>query len=512
MFRSKRPALVRRLWKSRVLTESHWRDGGRRSDGERTGERGGHPGELHRHEQQSVTHTDPAAGVAAEAGGGTGSAARGEEAQQPEDDRRAVCPAEHRRCRRKQDSDSRTVTCCLFGSWDLSLRRDKDGPCLCAPRRAGLEEELVSSAYVFLKRLKERPLDILVKAVETKGGIPGECVMVPSTALRLGSHHISPQYLLCRLFRWGDLPLSARLKALYHCQSFGGTVGARVCCNPHHYGRLCGPESPPPPYSTSHSDERKPLDSTQSYTETAAPLFSSPLHSMPKDYTDTDTSIGSSTSGGHCVHWCSIAYWEQRTRLGRLHPVYEPSLSIFYDLPQGTGLCLSQLQANAYHSRREDPGSHGLTSHHGPYSDGGGGGSGSSSSVQQIRSKIGFGIVLSKEPDGVWVYNRSQYPVFIHSPTLDSPSFRGLCVKRLMPGFSLKVFDYEWSSWMAAHSVKPESQEGPWDPNSVRISFAKGWGPSYSRQLITSCPCWLEVLLNNHRRHTFIPGDSEATS
>uniref|UniRef100_A0A3Q0RAQ2 MH2 domain-containing protein n=1 Tax=Amphilophus citrinellus TaxID=61819 RepID=A0A3Q0RAQ2_AMPCI len=171
------------------------------------------------------------------------------------------------------------------------------------------------------------------------------------------------------------------------------------------------------------------------------------------------------TSGGHRSHWCSVAYWEQRTRVGRLYPAHEPSLSIFYDLPQGTGLCLR----------------------------------GSSSSVQQIRSKIGFGIILSREPDGVWVYNRSQHPVFVHSPTLDPPSARGLSVKRVMPGFSLKVFDYECSSWMAEHSVKPESQEGPWDPHSVRISFAKGWGPCYSRQFITSCPCWLEVLLNNHR-------------
>uniref|UniRef100_A0A3B4FIR8 Mothers against decapentaplegic homolog n=1 Tax=Pundamilia nyererei TaxID=303518 RepID=A0A3B4FIR8_9CICH len=355
MFKSRRPGLVRRLWRSRVVTESDGRDGSRRGEGERNGD----------------------------------------------------------------------------------------------------------TAHAFLKRLKERSLDALVKAVETKGGIPGECVMVPNTELRLGAHHISPYYLLCKVFRWGDLPLSARLKPLCHCQSFGAVDSAKVCCNPHHYSRLCGPESPPPPYSLSRSDEHKPLGEKIKYTLLLRPL----PHSLPfLSSSDTGTSIGSVTSGGHRSHWCSVAYWEQRTRVGRLYPAYEPSLSIFYDLPQGTGLCLSQLQANAYHSR-----------------------------------KIGFGIVLSREPDGVWVYNRSQHPVFVHSPTLDPPSARGLNVKRVMPGFSLKVFDYECSSWMAEHSVKPESQEGPWDPHSVRISFAKGWGPCYSRQFITSCPCWLEVLLNNHR-------------
>ncbi|XP_035484676.1 mothers against decapentaplegic homolog 6-like isoform X2 [Scophthalmus maximus] len=495
MFKSKRSGLVRRLWRSRLVTESDGRDGGRRGEGGRSGACGIHSGKLHRHEQRSVTRADPAPGLAGEAGAPTECAER-EDEEQPDDDRGAMCVPEHRGRRPGQEGDSSTVTCCLFGEWDLRPRSPHwapgkvgGGPCQCAARPAGLEDELAGTAHVFLKRLKERSLEALARAVDAKGGLPSECVMVPGTELRLGAHRASPQFLLCRLYRWSDLPLAAQLKPLCHCESFGAADGAKVCCNPHHYSRLCGP------------------DSTLSYTETVPPLPSSPPHITPRDFTDTGTSLGSSTSGGHRSHWCSVAYWEQRTRVGRLYPAYEPSLSIFYDLPQGTGLCLGQLHANAYHSRRDDPGSHGTSGLHGHYSHGGGGSSGrsssssssSSSSVQQIRSKIGFGIVLSREPDGVWVYNRSQHPVFVHSPTLDPPSARGLSVKRVMPGFSLKVFDYERSSWMAEHDVKPESQEGPWDPHSVRISFAKGWGPCYSRQFITSCPCWLEVLLNSHR-------------
>ncbi|XP_077941759.1 mothers against decapentaplegic homolog 6 isoform X2 [Gasterosteus aculeatus] len=482
MFKSKRSGLVRRLWRSRLVTESDGRDGGRRGEEGRNGPCGRHSGKLRRHEQRSVTHTDPAPGPTGEAGDLAESAEREEEEeeeeQQPEDDRGAMCTPEQRGSRRGQQGDARTVTCCLFGEWDLRARspywapsKDAGGACQCAPRHAALEEELASTAHGFLKRLKERSLDTLVKAVETKGGIPSECVMVPSTELRLGAHHIPPQWLVSKVYRWSDLPLSARLKTLGQCQSFGAVDGAKVCCNPYHYSRLCGPDSPPPPYSLSRVDEHKPLD--------------------------TGTSIGSSTSGGHRSHWCSVAYWEQRTRVGRLYPAYEPSLNIFYDLPQGTGLCLGQLHANAYHSRRDDPGSHGASGAHGHPAHGSGGSGGGG--VQQIRSKIGHGIVLSREPDGAWLYNRSQHPVFVHSPTLDPPRARGLSVERVMPGFSLKVFDYERSSWMAERGVKPECQEGPWDPHSVRISFAKGWGPCYSRQFITSCPCWLEVLLNNHR-------------
>ncbi|XP_011608288.1 mothers against decapentaplegic homolog 6-like isoform X1 [Takifugu rubripes] len=495
MFKSRRSGLVRRLWRSRLVTESDGRDGSRRGEGGRKSHCDRHSGKLHRHEPRSVTHADPAPGLTGDGGDLTEGAER-EEEEQSEDDRGAMCAPEHRGSQQGQDGDSRTVTCCLFGEWDLrprspycASRKDGGEPCQCASRHGDREDELGSTAHAFLKRLKDGNLEALARTIETKGS--SECVMVTNTELRLGAHHVSPQYLLCKMYRWSDLPFSARLKPLCHCQSFGSVENTNVCCNPYHYSRLCGPESPPPPYTLSCSDEHKPLDSTLPYTETAPPPLPSAPHIAPREYTDTGTSLDSSASSGHRSHWCSVAYWEQRTRVGRLYPAFEPSLNIFYDLPQGTGLCLSQLHANAYHTRRGSPGGHGQHSH--------GSGGNSSSSVQQIRSKIGYGIMLSREPDGVWVYNRSQHPVFVHSPTLDPPSARGLSVKRVMPGFSLKVFDYEHSSWMAEHGVKPESQEGPWDPHSVRISFAKGWGPCYSRQFITSCPCWLEVLLNNHR-------------
>ncbi|KAJ7311017.1 hypothetical protein JRQ81_006613 [Phrynocephalus forsythii] len=370
---------------------------------------------------------------------------------------------------RAPENDGQTVTCCLF------KERETDGAAAAArawdlPPREGrgrlslLEQELKAVTYSLLKRLKERSLDSLLEAVESRGGLPGGCVLVPRADVRFGGQAAPPHLLLGKLFRWPDLQHPGELKPLCECRSFGLPDGPAVCCNPYHFSRLCGPESPPPPYSRlSPNDEQKPLDLsdfTLSYTETEA--TNSP-NIIAGEFSDASVSPDAIKQS----HWCNVAYWEHRTRVGRLYTVYEQSVSIFYDLPQGNGFCLGQLNLE---NRNE--------------------------TVRRTRSKIGYGILLSKEPDGVWAYNRSEHPIFVNSPTLDIPNCRTLIVRKVMPGYSIKVFDYE-KSCLLQHTTDLEYPDGPYDPNSVRISFAKGWGPCYSRQFITSCPCWLEILLNN---------------
>ncbi|NP_001091249.1 uncharacterized protein LOC100037050 isoform X1 [Xenopus laevis] len=313
--------------------------------------------------------------------------------------------------------------------------------------------ELRAAASAVLKRLKEEAVCVLLEAVESRGAAPGLCVMVTR-------HGPPPQLLLCSLFRWPELQHPGQLKALSWCQGVAGSDKNSVCCNPYHYSRVCAPESPPPPYSRlSPKIEQKSLDLSDSYTEIEA---SNSLWITAADISDTSLSRDMSKQG----HWCSVAYWEHRTRVGRLYSVCQPSVSIFYDLPQGSGFCLGQLNLE---NRSE--------------------------AAARTRGKIGLGIVLSREADGVWAYNRSDHPVFVNSPTLDAPACRPLVVRKVMPGYSLKVFDYKKSCVLRHHPTPPEHTDGPYDPHSVRISFAKGWGPCYSRQMITSCPCWLEVLL-----------------
>ncbi|XP_063169972.1 mothers against decapentaplegic homolog 6 isoform X1 [Candoia aspera] len=470
MFRSKRAGLVRRLWRSRVLPDGGGGGGTGGDAGSSSPRKSDEPGGSEG--RRPVT----GGGAVEEPGALERSMARGDGDLLEEG---AAAAQEHAAGGGQkedrwwaQESDGKTVTCCLFK--ERGLDGASSGP-REAPAREGrprlslLEQELKAVTYSLLKRLKERSLDSLLEAVESRGGMPSGCVLVSRAELevRLGGQAAPPQLLLGKLFRWPDLQYPAELKPLSECRSYGLPDGPTVCCNPYHFSRLCGPESPPPPYSRlSPKDEQKPLDlsdSTLSYTETEA--TNSP-DIIPGDFSDASVSPDAVKHS----HWCSVAYWEHRTRVGRLYTVYEQSVSIFYDLPQGNGFCLGQLNLE---NRNE--------------------------TVQRTRSKIGYGILLSKEVDGVWAYNRSEHPIFVNSPTLDIPSCRTLIVRKVMPGYSIKVFDYE-KSCLLKHTTDLEYPDGPYDPNSVRISFAKGWGPCYSRQFITSCPCWLEILLNTNNR------------
>ncbi|XP_054720697.1 mothers against decapentaplegic homolog 6-like [Uloborus diversus] len=166
--------------------------------------------------------------------------------------------------------------------------------------------------------------------------------------------------------------------------------------------------------------------------------------------------------------WCKIAYWELSNRVGRLLPVCQPTINVFANLPHGDGLCLETLSR----SRLAD-----------------------NSSVSQTRAKIGHGISIFREDEEVYVYNRSEHPVFVNSPTLDPPNTAKLTVYKILPGYSVKIFDYERARYNRRLLDPSLLKDGPFDPNAVRISFAKGWGAAkYSRRFVTCCPCWLEVI------------------
>ncbi|XP_046734329.1 mothers against decapentaplegic homolog 6 isoform X2 [Diprion similis] len=299
---------------------------------------------------------------------------------------------------------------------------------------------------------------------------------------------VEPHLLCCQIWRWPDLADSDELKRLPVCQSDQDPV--YVCCNPYHWSRLCKPESPPPPYCLI-ADRLRPEDRAPSEgggEGDAGSVINRHRNANPQPLLESLTTNGEDASGQR--EWCTLAYWELGGRVGRLYPVEPSTVNVFDSLLDGDGLCLATLAEN--HS--------------------------TSPAIQRTRSKIGLGLTLSYESDGVWAYNRSENPIFVNSPTLDDPESRTLLVYRVPPGFCLNIFDRAKNVHRHYHHQQQSSTSlsscsssnspnnaaaaamqgltsGPVDVNSVRISFAKGWGPKYSRQEVTSCPCWLEVLL-----------------
>ncbi|CAK1543750.1 unnamed protein product [Leptosia nina] len=305
-------------------------------------------------------------------------------------------------------------------------------------RRRALRRRLAAAGA---PSVPDETLRLLARALDA-GPAPSACV--PGAPLRLPA---------LRAFRFPDLRSLDELRALPHCAH-------QHCCNPYHFSRLCEPETPPPPYSRLAMEEVKSKEKGEN-TQDARRTDHERLQATGSLATDGEERQTWETE------WCRLAYWELQQRVGRQFSVRVRAVDVFGG-GGGTcgsgrhGLCLDALDTREPQVEQ----------------------------VRKTRAKIGLGVTLSLESDGVWLYNRSQEPVFVSSPALDAAAAKALLVWRVAPGHCLCIFD---------PACPPPAVSlphvGPVDPRSVRISFAKGWGPKYSRRDVTACPCWLEVLL-----------------
>lgn len=365
------------------------------------------------------------------------------------------------------------MLCCMFNSrrtshvrrlWKLRVQNETGSPTESAD-----ELELKSFIHRMLKRLKEKNLETMTQSIEARGGEETDCVLLPKDEICIGKRVLTPSVLCCKIWRWPEITNLTCLKRLPCCHSANDP--AYECCNPYHWTQVLETDI----CDTGWEEVEKPkytddLDPPPDEVSMETGLTPTPRRN---DFTDISLPFGCAMDTGQSYlgkHWCTLAYWELRQRMGRLLTVFDSFINIYEYLPRGDGFCLEVLQENA----------------------------GETDSVRRTREKIGFGVILSREGDSVWLYNRSQYAVFVHSAMYQDQESRRLNVIKLLPGFSLKIYDY--SRRMSMENIHdPKYLDGPYDPYCVRVSFAKGWGPHYSRQVITSCPCWLEIMLNIDR-------------
>ena len=108
------------------------------------------------------------------------------------------------------------------------------------------DSEFKSAAHSLLKRLKDRQLELLLDAIESRGTTSTACVPLPKGDVRLGRGRTAPpQVLCCQLYRWPDIKQVSELKRLTFCCQTGRDgeeiSSGNVCCNPYHLSRLCRP-------------------------------------------------------------------------------------------------------------------------------------------------------------------------------------------------------------------------------------------------------------------------------
>jgi len=103
--------------------------------------------------------------------------------------------------------------------------------------------------------------------------------------------------------------------------------------------------------------------------------------------------------------------------------------------------------------------------------------------AERTLSKVGRGVTLSVERRShtAWLYNQSEFPVFVLSPTTQ-------VVLKLRPTQSACV--YQWPL-----CDDEDQKTALCQADCIFVSFVKGWSGRYKRQTILSCPCWLQVLL-----------------
>lgn len=328
-----------------------------------------------------------------------------------------------------------------------------------------------------------------------------KCVPVPQ-------HLANLRVITCRLWRWPNLSHCRELKSIDQC--LYSSLSPYFCINPYHYENVNQSVNVSPMHSLqqnplltstdpnfvggfqmqhqsglasmNYSSENAVLNYSRRNQELVRPMQAA-TNSMAVNsgystngtyesyFQESPSTINQSSSQSQETGWASVSYYEMNFRIGQLFVAKTSPIQIDGYMNPPASTC-ARLSIGSFSNPNR------------------------TSRIEDARKHVGDGLLLWHNEGEIFIKCLSKQSLYIQSASCNIlNNFSVNEVVKLTSGKILKIFSDPSFAHMLKASVAG-GYEAVFQLTKIavtRISFVKGFGPSYTRRDITNTPCWIEI-------------------